>query len=249
MAHSLPAAMSIVSAYVIGVAVWGNEADYWRFGKPGTIKCAVPLLVALFIGQVLFPCTGFLVAYINGIRDTFVAASFLTKYSFCGLTIVGATVLGASWFAANDSVLFGSTSAAQTLKPMRHRYCVLLFAIAGTLVAAALCITGTAKSLEYIASLNAIVLPTPTVIMVAEYFLVLRIFGKQSDRFLSTELGGPTVRWSAIVSLCLGIFIGIITSGMVPGLQSLQFGICSLQAWFVALTSYLLMRSMELKRS
>ncbi|HEY9783780.1 MAG TPA: cytosine permease [Candidatus Obscuribacterales bacterium] len=247
---SFTSALMTVSAFVIGFGAWGNESDYWRFGKPKTKYTAIPLAVALCIGQVIFPITGFMVARMTGITEYGAAISFMNNYSFGGLAVLGAIVLAASYFAANDSNLFGSVHACENLKQWSHRGWVAVLAILGACMAAWLSISGTAKSLEAIASLNCIVLPTPTVIMIAEWLLIGRILRRDCDWFSRVpELDElPPVRFAACSALVAGIGIGILTAGILPGCQSLHVGICSLQAWLTAALVYVPLRVLEHRR-
>lgn len=244
---SFASALTSISGFVIGFAVWGNEADYWRFGKPKTSASAVPLVIALAIGQFIFPATGWMVARSTGITEYAAATAFMNEYSFGGYAILGALVLFASYFAVNDSNLFGSVQACAQLKNLPPRLWVTILATVGTLMAAWLSVSGAAKSLESMASLNCVFLPTATVIMLCEWFLWQRVF-KKSARFCarvpeSHEL--PTLRWPAICALVAGLFVGVVTAGVIPGLESLHVGICSVQAWLASIIVYVPMRLLE----
>lgn len=109
-------ALTSISSFVIGYAVWGNELDYWRFSRPKVMDSTIPLAVALIIGQVIFPVTGWLVARLSGVTEYGAATALMNQYSVGGLSILAAIVLGASYFACNDSNLFGSLQAAEHLK-------------------------------------------------------------------------------------------------------------------------------------
>lgn len=243
-------ALTTVSGFIIGFAVWGNEPDYWRFGKPKVWHSAVPLIAALLIGQIIFPTTGFMVAMLSGITEYGAATNFMNDYSFGGLAVLGAIVLAASYFASNDSNLYGSVNACENMKMWSHRKWVAMLALLGAAMAAWLSISGASKSLEAIASLNCIILPTPTVIMLAEWFLMVRVFGRGSDCFKRVpdmdEL--PPVRVSAVVALIAALSVGVVTAGVIPGLEACKVGICSIQSWATALLFYIPMRTFEYKR-
>lgn len=247
---SFSCALTTISTFIVGFAVWGNEADYWRFSKPKVRNCAIPLLVALMIGQVIFPCTGFIVAKISGITDYGVATSFMNDYSFGGLAIVGAIVIAASYFAANDSNLFGSVSACENLQRWSHKGWVAVLAILGAAMAAWLSVSGAAKSLESIASLNCVIVPTPTLVVLAEWFLMRKFFARDPECFGRVpELDElPKFRWAATIALVSGISVGVLTSGAIPGTESLHVGICSLQAWATAFFVYIPLRIVEYRR-
>lgn len=248
--RSFGSALTTVTGFIIGFAIWGNEADYWRFGKPRVLNSAIPLIIALAIGQIIFPTAGFMVAMLSGITEYGAATSFMNEYSFGGMAIVGAIVLAASYFAANDSNLYGSVNACENLKKWTHKRWVTILAILGALMAAWLSISGASRSLEAIASLNCIILPTPTVIMIAEWFLMAKVFGRGSSFFKRVpemdEL--PPVKTAALAALIVGLSVGVSTSGVIPGLEAWKVGICSVQAWAAALAVYLPLRVLEFRR-
>ena len=43
---SFTVALTTISSFIIGMAVWGNEPDYWRFGKPKAVYSALPLILS-----------------------------------------------------------------------------------------------------------------------------------------------------------------------------------------------------------
>lgn len=243
-------ALTVVSSFIIGFACWGNEADYWRFGKAKISNIMPPMIVALIIGQIIFPITGWMIAHMSGVTEYAAATSFMTTYSFGGMAILGCVFLGISYFAVNDSNLFGSTYACENIKQLPHRLCVSIIAIVGALVGAILALTGTAKSLETIACLNAVILPTPTVIMLCEwglFHLVFKNTGKFAERIPGfNEL--PNVRAAATIALLTGIGFGLLTSGIIPGTEHLKVGIASVQTWLVCAIVYLPLRVIEHKK-
>ncbi|HNH73356.1 MAG TPA: cytosine permease [Candidatus Obscuribacter sp.] len=236
-------ALTSISGFIIGFAVWGNECDYWRFGKPKTLTCAVPLVVALVIGQIIFPLTGFMLAKGTGITEYGAATAFMNQFSFGGFALAGALVLIASYFAVNDSNLFGSVQACAQLKNWSPRRWVAILAGVGTVVAAWLSVSGAARALESITSLNCVLLPTATVIMMVEWFLCRRLF--KHEVFAPLDRAPRNLRWPAIVALVAGASVGILTAGIIPGLESFHVGICSLQAWLTGIVIYVPLRLLE----
>ncbi len=248
---SLAASLTGISGFVIGFAVWGNECDYWRFGKSKISTCAWPLIISLLIGQFIFPITGYMVAYSTGITEYGAATAFMNDYSFGGFTALAVLVLTVSYFAVNDSNLFGSVQACIQLKKLSLRVWVALLAGLGTVTAAVLSISGAARSLEAIVSLNCVILPTATVVMLCEWWLSRRtgkgVFAVNRDAQLksaSTKVYHP----AALTALICGIAVGVLTSGALPLFGfSLKFGIPSLQAWLAAAFVYLPLRFLELR--
>lgn len=240
---SAPQALTIVSSFVIGYSVWGNEADYWRFAKPSRRSIAIPLTVSLMIGELLFPVTGWLLAYMTGITDYAAATSMMNKYAFGGISIIAAAVLTISYVAVNDSSLYGAINALQNVAPLPRKRMVGGLALAGCITAGVL--SGMSKNFESVASLSCVFLPCATVIILAELMLLRRkgTAGHLSHVPQFHEL--PTVRWSAVVSFALGCGVGVLTAGLVPGWERVHMGVPALQAWAVSLISYLLLRQLD----
>jgi purine-cytosine permease-like protein len=246
---SFPLALTMVANFVIGVCVWGNEADYWRHGKAKLSHSGFPMMAAILIGVVIFPITGWLVARMSGITELGPATEFMNDYSFGGVALIGAVVLTASYFAANDSNLYGSSSALSQLSKLPHRTSVIILTLLGAIVACVLSAAGGAQALEKVASLNCVFMAMPTVILVAEYFLVRKMFGIKCDLHeITADADLPFVRKPAVVALLIGCCAGIATAGIIPALEPLHVGICSFQGWIVGLAVYIPMRWMEQRR-
>lgn len=239
-------ALTTISSFVIGFAAWGNEMDYWKYSKGGVLRSAIPLAVALLIGEIIFPVSGWLVARVTGIIETGPATTFLNNFSFAGMAIVGVVILAASYFAANDSNLFGSCLALESLRPFKHRVSVTFMAVIGAVIAAFLSVTDSAKTLEVIAALNCILMPTPTVVMLTEWFLQRKFFQRDWDfSYVPSFADLPSIRWPATLALLAGITVGIATAGIIPALEPLHVGICPIQAWLTAAVIYAILRSFE----
>ena len=86
-------AITAVTGFVTGFAVWGNEADYWRYGKPHRFVAALPLTLSLCVGQVIFPSTGWMVARMSGITEFAAATAYINDYAFGGIPILAGIVL------------------------------------------------------------------------------------------------------------------------------------------------------------
>ena len=248
--QSIMYALTTTSSFIIGFAVWGNEMDYWRFSKVGSLKAALALAAALLIGLVVFPVAGWLVAHSSGITDSAAATSFMNSYSFGGLAIVGLIVLFAAYFASNDSNLFGTTAAIKSIWSIKPRLAVSLLALCGAITAAFLSTTDSIKALEVIAALNCVVMPTPTVIMLTEWFLRSKVFGRSMNFSSVPDFSDlPAFRWPALIALLSGLTIGIATSGLISSLEYLHIGICPLQAWLTSMVVYAILRKREYDRA
>ena len=252
--QSIMYALTTTSSFIIGFAVWGNEMDYWRFSKVGSLKAALALAAALLIGLVIFPVAGWLVAHSSGITDSAAATSFMNSYSFGGLAIIGLIVLFAAYFASNDSNLFGTTAAFKSIWSIKPRLAVSLLALCGAITAAFLSTTDSIKALEVIAALNCVVMPTPTVIMLTEWFLRSKVFGRSMNFSSVPDFSDlPAFRlafhWPALIALLSGLTVGIATSGLISSLEYLHIGICPLQAWLTSMVVYAILRKREYDRA
>lgn len=244
-----PTALTLVSSFVIGFAVWGNEPDYWRYGKHNRWHVFWSLALSVALGEIIFPAAGWMVAHLSGITDYIAATNYMNEYSFGGVAIFAALVLIANYFAANDSNMYGMINALENLKKMAHRKAVFLLATASSIFAYFLALAGSSKSLESIASLNCIVIPVMTVIMIVEEFVVKRRHKLSDDISRVIPLGElPQMRWPAFIAAIVGLIFGMLTAGILPGLQAFYVGICSVQSWLVAGIIYYVMRSAELKK-
>jgi purine-cytosine permease-like protein len=241
-------ALTIVSSFVIGIACWGNEPDYWRFGKKHWACSIVPVLVSLIIGQVIFPVTGWMLARMTGVTDFAAATRLMNTYVFGGWSIVAAAVLAINYVAVNDAGLYASINAAENLKNYPRKFWVgslMLLAAAATVM-----LFGYKQNFEAVAALSCIVLPCATVIMVAEEFLVKRICGKSEDLSVVVDYDEvPSLRWAAVAALFIGSIVATINSGFLPGTEQYAWGVPSMHGWIISLIAYLLLRPLELKYS
>jgi purine-cytosine permease-like protein len=242
-------ALTLVSSFVIGYGAWGNECDYWRYGKAKLSYSIIPLALSLIIGMLIFPATGWMLANMSNITEFATATNFINQYSFGGIAIIAALVLATSYFAVNDSNLLGSANAIESFFPFRHRTTVTILAIAGAAMAAWLSLSGATKAVEAIASLNCVILPMPTVIVLSEWLLATYLFKSEPIFAQGINLSEiPLIRWPATIALVIGCSLGIATSGVIPNTEALHVGIASVQAWIVTALVYIPLRWQEYKK-
>ncbi len=241
-------ALTVVSSFVLGIACWGNEADYWRYGKPRVSASVLPLTVSLILGQILFPITGWMMAKLYGVTDYAAATKLMNDYAFGGLSMISALVLTISYVAVNDSGLYGAITAVQNLREFPQRKCVAGLALGGTLTTVAL--FHYKQNFEAVAALSCIFLPCSTVIMMAEAFIVTKFSGKRLQDFSQVPAYSalPALKWPAIVSLVLGCVAGTLTSGFLPGTATWQIGVPPLQAWIISFLIYITWRFIQCAR-
>jgi purine-cytosine permease-like protein len=235
-----PACIAI-SSFVIGFAVWGNEADYWRHSKPGIISISFALFLALLIGEIAFPMCGWLIAAKTGITDSAVATSFMNQFSFGGFSWLAVVVLGASYFATNDSNLYAISHIFEGVLKISHKKIVLFSACFCALLSFVLARMGAASALEHICALNSVLIPTATVIISAEWLIIRRRNWYQPAIIQQTSL-------PALAAFVLGAGAGLVASGAIPGVGT-SLGVPPLIAWSLALIVYIPWRLAQISSS
>lgn len=243
-AMNLPLVFCGVAQSIVGFVIWGNEADYWRNSTTGSKGIGFSLAAALIVGACVFPLTGWLIGAQTGINDPMVATDHLNKISFGGVGLVVLLFLAAQYFAANDSNLYAFVHAVESFTALTHKKTVLILALLAGLLAGGLALSGTQSALEAVCSLNGVLLPTASLIVLAEY-LVIRRFYKEHK----TSLASPCASRAAIIAWSAGVFLGIATSGIIPGSQGLRVGIPILEAWLLAVVLFLILRRRDLAKS
>jgi len=247
---SFMSALTIVSSFVIGFAVWGNEPDYWRYSKASKKHVFASLFFALSIGEIIFPTTGWMVARLSGVSDYIEATNYMNTYSFGGVAIFAALVLVASYCAANDSNMYGMINAIENLKKIPHKVAVIALAGISSAFAAWLAQEGSSQSLQSIASLNCVIIPVMTVIMIIEEFVIKKQFALPDHISLVVAMDKlPAFKWPALIASHVGLAVGICTAGVIPGLESWCVGICSVQSWISAALLYYALRAWEIKKA
>ncbi len=228
-----------VAQSIVGFVIWGNEADYWRNSTSNKGHVGFSLTAALIVGAVIFPLTGWLVGARTGITDAIAATDYLNKCSFGGAGIIALLFLAAQYFAANDSNLYAFAHGVESFTKMTHKKVVFVLAILAGILAAGLALSGTQSALEAVCALNGVILPTASLIVMAECLVIRR--GKLA---LNDQI--PTAGKSAVIAWTAGMFLGIVTSGIIPGTKVMNVGVPILEAWILALCLYIPLRKMEL---
>jgi purine-cytosine permease-like protein len=238
---SFAGSLSMISSFVIGYSVWGNEPDFWRFAKPNLITTAIPLVVTILIGQIIFPVSGWMLSRLVNVSDMATATNAVNAFSFGGAPLIAALVLTASYFAAGDANLYGSINSIENLYMFDRTRLVVSMMIFTSVIAVVLTFHG--KAFEILSSFNSIVLPCVTIILAAEYFLIRP---QMDDSHFLPLNSQALICWSAMVSLILGWSVGILTAGVIHGTEQLHVGVWPLYAWLTSLVSYLMIRRSKL---
>jgi purine-cytosine permease-like protein len=244
---SFTTVFAVVCQFILGFAIWGNEADYWRNSKGKPLGIGLTLGIALFVGQLIFPLVGFMVACNTGITESAPATDVLNKLTFGSAGWLAISFLAAQYFAVNDSNLYAFAYGVESFIKLSHRKVVLILALVAGVLSAYLSLSGAAGALESMCSLNCTLLPTASILILAEcFFFQNKTGGIQSPGSTSAF---PKAGNSALIAWGIGAAFGIITSGVIPGTKALNVGIPALQAWALALIVYLPLRRLELNRN
>ncbi len=208
----------MIPVLVIGNSTWGNEADFFRYGSPSKLRMLLPLAVSVVFGAILFPTTGWLLGHLSGATDTATFTKFMNDYSFGHSQWLATLALSVGYFAINDGNLYGAVNALENIwMTTRHNLVLVLVSLAALL---SIALTYCPSALDIIASLNSVILPCVTMILVFEYFIARKPTLAQSSSGIV-----------ALSALALSWLIGIATSGVIPQLKFLNVGVWILYAW------------------
>src|SRR5918912_1960824 len=173
----LPFWVAVVT--VIGFSMWGNEPDFWRYGKPRFLW-PLPTYVFSALWFVLFTMAGWMMAELSRSTDSAAIFRYTVHYSLFGAFWLAWIIATISQFAINDGNYYESINAGQNLvggwRLWRRPYTCLLVA-GGGVVAADLVNFHFLNGWFKVATFLAITVPCATVIMVVDHFLLPRIFG------------------------------------------------------------------------
>jgi purine-cytosine permease-like protein len=229
---------------VIGFAMWGNEPDIFRYGKPRFWWPAPAFGFALLFGFLLFTVGGWMMADLAHTSDFGPVVRKTTQYSLFGAFWL-AWILGTvSQFALNDGNYYEAINGAQNIiggwRRWRRLYTCLILAAGGAL-------SGWLVNYHFtngffkVAAFLAITVPCATVIMYIDHFLLPRLFGI-SRPLVKIPAWSQTawVNWPALVALCGAVFFGAWANGLVPGEDPNRYwGIPPLEAWVLAGVTYI----------
>jgi purine-cytosine permease-like protein len=231
----------------IGAVMWGNEPDSWRFGQPRFFWPLVPYAVALGIGLVLFVVGGWMMAQISGAGPFDFGPAFkaTVEYSLFGALVLGAAVATVMQVAINDGNYYEMTNAGQNVVGQvrgwkRWYTCLVTAAIAAV-------VTWWFPHIENgffkVAGWTAIALPSATVVMCVDQFLLPRWFGlERSVAPIPEWRAAATGNWPGIVAVLLAVLFGAWGLALFPGqTQEPSLGLVPVEAWLLAAALYLLL--------
>lgn len=229
----------------IGSVMWGNEPDTWRYGQPRLWWPLPPYVIALAVGLVLFVAGGWMMAELSqaGPFDFGPAYRYIVEYSLFGAVWLGAVVATVLQVAINDGNYYEMVNGGQNLvghaRGWRRWYTCLLMAAVAALFAWRF------PQVEHgffkVAGWSAIALPSATVVMMVDQFLLPRLVGlrRPVDRIPSWR-EAALANWPAIVAVLAAVLFGAWGLQLFPGQTSApSLGLVPVEAWLLAGLLYL----------
>jgi purine-cytosine permease-like protein len=204
----------------------------------------LPLAFAFGFGMVLFGMGGWIVARMSSSLDFGPAVATVTHLSLFGLSWLAFIVILITQVGINDGNYYESINALQNLaggwRHWKRTYSALICA-AGAGLAAWVIPYEITNGFEKIAAFVAIGVPSATVIMAVDHFLVPRLF--KISRPLTrvpTWADAGAINWPGVVALLLAVLFGAYATGLIPGeAAGTYWGLAPLETWILAGILYL----------
>jgi len=193
---------------------------------------------------------GWMMAQLAGTTDSAAAFRYTVHYSLFGLFWIAFLIATISQFAINDGNYYESVNAGQNLiggwRQWRRVYTCVLVA-GGGVIAADLVNFHFLNGWFKVASFLAVTVPSATVIMAVDHFLLPRIFriSRPLVQVPSWEDAGM-LNWPATLALLVAVFFGVTGTASWPGgwLQatpSNSWGPVPLESWLIAGAGYIVL--------
>ncbi len=204
---------------VIGFAMWGNEPDFWRFGKPRFFWPLSTYLFACF-WFVLFVAAGWIMEELAKSTDPAAVFRYTVHYSLFGAFWLAWIIATVSQVAINDGNYYESVNAGQNLVggwKAWPRWLTCLIVAGGGVIAADLVNFHFINGWFKVATFLAITVPCATVIMAVDHFLLPRLFriSRPLTRVPAWEETG-LINWPAVLALLAAVFFGVTGTANWP---------------------------------
>lgn len=237
--------------FLIGVAMFGNEPDIFRYARSDRKHNSVSLTFGYGLGMLVFPVAGYLMAELSGATTLGATLHYFTQFSLFGLTALAAVVFTINLVALNDANLYEAVNAVQNfLRGKRRVETVVLLGILGLAIAVLMERSNSVQNNFFIvAGICAVFLPSATIVMALDVFLLEKLSGCTRP---AGENGMPraVISWEAasagnvagIVAILAGVVVGALTGGLVPGTPGFgktNIGIPAVEAWLTASLIYI----------
>jgi purine-cytosine permease-like protein len=243
----LPFWVAVVA--VIGFAMWGNEPDFWRYGKP-TFSWPAPTYIFSAILFTLFVMAGWMMETLAKTTDSAAIFRYTVHYSLFGWFWLAWIIATVSQIAINDGNYYESVNAGQNLlaswKRWRRPLTCLLVA-GGGVIAADLVNFHFLNGWFKVASFLAVTVPSATVIMAVDHFVLPRLFkiSRPLDHVPRWEEAG-FMNVPAVAALLGAVFFGVTGTASWPHgwLESTapnSWGPVPLETWLIAGAAYVVL--------
>ena len=237
----------------IGFATYGNEPDLFRYAKPKWSACVPPLAIGLFVGLILFPLAGWIVAARIGSTDFGKGIDEAVNFSLFGATILAFLLATATQQAVNDANYYESLNAGQSLfggwLKWRRFYTCAIIAVGGAFMA--WWVPQSLNNFFRATTFLAVTVPTSTVIMYTDQLVLPKVLGIQRnlDRVPSWHQAAP-INWPAVTSLLVAIAFGAYGSGILPGQSGTPlpgWGVVPVEGWILAAVLYIALSAIAVR--
>jgi len=239
----------------IGSVMWGNEPDTWRYGRPRFAWPLGPYAIALAVGLLLFVAGGWMMGYLSNYTafDFGPAFRYTVEYSLFGALWLGAVLATVLQVAINDGNYYEMTNAGQNLvghAPGWRRWftCVVMAALAAVM---AWWFPHLQENFFTVAGWSAIALPSATVVMCVDQFVLPRVAGvHRAVGRIPTWREAGLANWPAIVSVLAAMLFGAWGLALLPGQESAPaLGLVPVEAWLLAGVLYLALATLAARTS
>src|SRR3954470_19012706 len=230
-----------------GSVMWGNEADTWRYGQPRFWWPVVPYVAALAVGLVCFVAGGWMMAALSqaGPYEFGVAFRYTVAFSLFGALWLGAVVATVVQVAINDGNYYEMVNAGQNVVghvPSWRRWytCLIMAGVAALLT---WWFPHEENGFFKVAGWSAIALPSTTVVMCVDQFLLPRLMGvTRPVDVIPTWRAAGLANWPGIVAVLAAVLFGAWGLQLLPGQTSApSLGLVPVEAWLIAGVLYLVL--------
>jgi purine-cytosine permease-like protein len=238
----------------ISFATYGNEPDVFRYAQPRLSACVPPLAIGLFVGQILLPTAGWIIAARVGSGDFGKVFDASVSFSLFGASILAFVLATGTQVAVNDANYYESLNAGQNLlggwSHWRRIYTCLILAVVGGFMA--WWVPQSLSNFFRITALLAVTVPSSTVIMYTDQLLLPRLLGihRTLDRVPAWN-EAARANWPAVIALVVAILFGSYVNGIFPGQDGSPlggWGIGTVEAWVLGAVLYIALAAV-VKRS
>ncbi|MGG5259695.1 cytosine permease [Phycicoccus avicenniae] len=251
-----PLAVGPAIALIIGTAIWGAEADIWRYSPPRPRVYLVSYGFAFLAGVTVSGIGGWIAAELVTRENPEASTAlgdllpWMTDYSLFGLSILMAVIVVVVQVSLNDGNYYESINAIQNLlshvRGWSRYYACALVAVLGVLATLYINSGSNLDGFAKIATLGAIGSPCATIIMATDHFVLPRLLGISRPLVtVPTWTQSARINLPGLLALVLAVSYGVVTTGVFnsftqPSWYWADVGIAALETWVLAALLYVL---------